>query len=472
MKQFRKVVFEESNVDSLQTISTASLAMLAFRKILKKPIFNPFVKTKWLHTEKGLKKCYQYNEKLDDYIRNSYFGGRCEIINTNLIKDASYIDFVSMFSSVMHQNKFPSGIPTFITDKEYLMKCIEENKVGFILCNVIPNSESTEYPILPEKREFKTMFTNCQKTQVFTIVELNVALKLGYEINPINGFVYYQADTIFTEYVEKFFDLKAKSKGGKRAFAKLMLNSLYGKFGQYYIITANNYHILSSQADLDKLIDEFEEFDLVSENVAITRQTTISIKPFMNVAIASYVTAYARIKLWENLHLCELNKITLYYSDTDSFVIPNVFQEKLRTLTAFGKELGMLDIEHNFEEAQFFALKCYAFREINKKTQKSELHLKMKGIERSKIKQIVDSSDSIEEIMIKIKEPIQLAERYMKFNSALRQKGGFLGTNALCKHYSMENLKREFDNSGKSIAWNDESVEQFNFNYQMFIPEI
>jgi len=127
-------------------------------------------------------------------------------------------------------------------------------------------------------------------------------------------------------------------------------------------------------------------------------------------------------------------------------------------------ELGNWEIEQSFEEVKFLAPKCYI------SIKKGKPYLKMKGVEKRKIKEIVDFNKklnryrNLSEIEEEIREPIQLAEKYMSYTEAHRR-GSILNTKKLCKHYSFENEKRNFNSEGKSIAWEngDERIEQWLF---------
>lgn len=52
----------------------------------------------------------------------------------------------------------------------------------------------------------------------------------GYKVEVIKGYKY-EKGIIFKEYIDYFYNVKMNSSGVDRVISKLMLNSLYGKFG-------------------------------------------------------------------------------------------------------------------------------------------------------------------------------------------------------------------------------------------------
>lgn len=77
----------------------------------------------------------------------------------------------------------------------------------------------------------------------------------------------------------------------------------------------------------------------------------------VNIAIASAITAYARIKM----SIFKNNpNFKLYNSDTDNIVINKPLPEEL-----VGKELGLMKLEHVIKKAVFLAPKVYGIIEEN-----------------------------------------------------------------------------------------------------------
>jgi DNA-binding transcriptional regulator WhiA len=147
------------------------------------------------------------------------------------------------------------------------------------------------------------------------------------------------------------------------------MNSLYGRFGMRDDF--NEIRIVN-QETLNKLIDDnnilikdiikLSEVDFVMEISKNNEQETISLFNNLNefhntnIAIATFVTSYARIFMsqFKNNEF-----IKLFYTDTDSIII------SLKSLNDFllglidNKELGKLKLEYNVIKGIFLAPKLY-----------------------------------------------------------------------------------------------------------------
>jgi hypothetical protein len=106
----------------------------------------------------------------------------------------------------------------------------------------------------------------------------------------------------------------------------------------------------------------------------------------INVAIASAISAYARIKMssFKNNPLFKL-----YYSDTDSAVVDRPLPSEL-----VGKELGLMKLEHTVTKAVFLAPKVYGLI-----TNKGEEIIKAKGLPKNAIQNLKISD--LEQLLVK-----------------------------------------------------------------------
>lgn len=481
--KFRNMMLEIGHTDILTVVSMSALAMKVFRRSIDYEIENPFLYIKKSENKERKRLEYkreiipnQSNDKFkykDEFVRESYFGGRTEVFDLSKHKLAIYLDRVSMYPSEMKNNPFPFGNGYFLGNHndEHLNKIERRflreillgihNCEGFIKCNVYPNESISKLPLLPEKRLNKTMFTNCVKIgKVYTIPELRKALEIGYEIECLQGLIYTKSKYIFENFVSKYYKIKQMSKGGRRKGAKLLLNGCYGKFGQAFERrSAIDKFFLNESEMLEYTYDIDSKFFTTYDNnagVYICSEivNNISMKAYMNVAIASYTTAYARINLFETIDKLMRENIPVYYCDTDSFTTSVKYYDKIVQIIDYGYDLGNWNIEQCFKEVKFLAPKCY----ISK--QGLDYKLKLKGVDRKKIEEIQQNNTSLKSIENKIRKPIEIAEKYMKYRESLRS-GKMINSKTLCKHYSFENSKRKFDKFGKSVAWNDENITTY-----------
>lgn len=451
MSKFQRFVFEESQLDSTNYISLAQLALACYRRTITEPIPNPFI---YLHYDKHKKrKTYGYSKSEYTFVHASYFGGRTEVFDSRIHKNAKYIDRVSHYPSEMKFNKYPFGIPYWVLNMKEQLSLLEESceKEGFMKC-IVKGNESEQYPPLPKRRDHKIIFDNCEKEGIWALPELRYAHKRGYEIIPIKSLVFDESKDIFSSFVDKFFKIKSTAKGGKRQMSKIVLNSVYGKFGQAIERRELKYDMFYDFYEALDFANSFpeplkvQEIDNGKAFVVAYPVESTQMKSFMNVCISSYITSYARINLLQKLHELEEKGINVLYCDTDSFTIEDSNLDEIE----MSSELGGWDIEQSFDEVKFYAPKCYCSIKDGKP------FLKMKGVDRMAIKRITESSKTLKEVEEKIRKPIQMAERFMSYTESLRH-GQTLSTKKRSKHYSFVNNKRLFTD-GKSIPFTDLTI--------------
>ena len=191
--------------------------------------------------------------------------------------------------------------------------------------------------------------------KTFTSVELKRALEIGYKITKIHSALEYDKfNGLMKAYVEKFVELKIKCSGvlndeqakkinqdhlelglnidikaeetsdnpGLRQVANILLNSLWGKFGQRTNMKA--YNFLTSFTDFTRNITDKTivplSWEVISSNIVEFGYTDdIDNKmeaEFISEITTVFTTANARIRLYDMLSFLHPSQI-LYY-DTDS----------------------------------------------------------------------------------------------------------------------------------------------------------
>jgi hypothetical protein len=155
--------------------------------------------------------------------------------------------------------------------------------------------------------------------------------------------------------------------------AKILLNSLYGRFGMidhFYKIEVipNSYAQDFKNKIFDRIIDVIE---LPTSTIFIYDQDN----PFeeydthnINVSIAAAITAYARIHMSQFKNNPDIN---LFYTDTDSIYTDSDLDSKFLC----DKTLGKLKLEYICKEAIFLAPKVYCLR-----LESGEIVYKAKGL--------------------------------------------------------------------------------------------
>lgn len=177
-----------------------------------------------------------------------------------------------------------------------------------------------------------------------------------YEIEEqefIEGILYTPKNTsndIFNEYISKWRKIKEQAarekNAGLKQLAKIMLNSLYGKFAQS--------------------IDNIETFFEFGENGSLTVSEgnfdgKTSLK---NMGIAAMITSYAREILLDVANL--LSPEEFLYCDTDSIIMTESGWRKIREVKGLldKAEFGCWDVEHIVKEVKILHQKCYMITEF------------------------------------------------------------------------------------------------------------
>jgi len=197
-------------------------------------------------------------------------------------------------------------------------------------------------------------------------------MKLGYKFEFLEGYEFDKYH-LFNTYVHDFYEQKKIAKGAQRFICKLHLNSLYGIMGRKqelirtinvrkdelykYAITSIIHSIISVNEDIYVLLisDNLNNDILNQLNIKLNSEyKSYQNKINSNVAIASAVTAYARI------HMIPFKLNTdCYYSDTDS-----IFTKTKLNHEQIGRDLGLMKDELKgklIKEAYFLGIKQYGY---------------------------------------------------------------------------------------------------------------
>lgn len=378
IKKFEEFSIKKFGTSLRRPVTIAQMAMEIFRKnYLENPIPN--------------------YESREEEIRKAYYGGRVEIFKRTG-KNLKYYDVNSEYPSQMYDQYMPVGTPI----KSYTMT-VED--FGVAKCEVTA-PEGIKYPLLPYRTEKgKLLFPKGSFKGWYCTPELKKAAELGYKIKIEYGYKF-NKERIFKKYIKECYELKKKSKKGSVEYiiAKLLMNSLYGKFGQ----RREKEQLVFFPKDIIGLtpIDFFGEIPIYTRTI---QSKANHILP----AIAAFVTSYGRLKIYEQIQKVEEQGKEVYYIDTDSIVT----DAELET----GKELGQLSEEiPEVQEAIFLLPKMYAIRT------KEHDYIKCKGFPRDQFDYKVFKSalelanmDEFHYKTEKFASPIESMRRNKKFVSMI-----------------------------------------------------
>jgi DNA polymerase elongation subunit (family B) len=320
--KFEKRILEMFNTNLAKIVTIAQLAMVVYRKNYL-PLEIP-----------------NYTS-IESDIRKSYFGGRTEIFKMHG-ENLNYYDVNSLYPFVMLEKEFPVGSP-------YYTKSFNLWDFGIAQIEAIAPKD-LKIPVLPYRTEDKKLIFPVGKIKGwYPTPEIQKAVEKGYKVKILGGYVF-EKKPLFKNYIKRLYKLKKNSKKNSVDYmtSKLLMNSLYGKFGQRRI--KSQYFINPKDKIGLEPLDIFEDIPIYTKEV---NSKACHILP----AIASFVTSYARLELYKWFEEVEKQEKSVYYCDTDSIVTDAILP--------FGKELGELDLEQVIQKGIFVLPKMYAIKTKN-----------------------------------------------------------------------------------------------------------
>jgi DNA polymerase elongation subunit (family B) len=329
--------------------------------------FNILQETKYNGIElKNLLKNFLTIEQ-ENYIRESYKGGRVEVFKRYGDNQLFHYDVNSLYPYVMKNRKYPYGRHKIVVGNDDCKRFIESGKLGIIRCDI--EIENMQYPYLAKIHDNKLLFPVGKWKDTITTIEYEKCIKLGYKINIEDGIFYEKSGYLFKEYVDTFYKIKQTSTGAKKAVAKLLLNSAYGKFGQK--------RTFSEYLKIEDIInkgDDLTDYVKLNDMYYMKNKTSYQNRK-INPVIASFITAYARDYLYSGMELIINNGGTVYYVDTDSIFCDIRLPDNIVN----DSELGYWSLEDIATNAVFVSPKQYQYYD-------GETSItKMKGISNPKL---------------------------------------------------------------------------------------
>nr|UEP17199.1 hypothetical protein [Russula sp.] len=176
----------------------------------------------------------QLSGKIANDIRQGYTGGSCEVYIPQSkpgIKMKCY-DVNSLYPSQMESRLMPVGKPNFFKGDITL---INENAFGFFYCKIIAPDNIT-HPILQTHVKtpggIRTIAPIGTWEDMLFSAEMKNAIKYGYQFEILWGYTF-NNENIFEDYVSFLYNLRSQylSSHPMNYIAKILLNSLYGRFG-------------------------------------------------------------------------------------------------------------------------------------------------------------------------------------------------------------------------------------------------
>jgi hypothetical protein len=321
--------------------------------------------------------------------RQAYAGGRNEVWKIgHHTEKLYYVDVNSMYPYVMKFKEYPSKLLTYrsrCTTSE-LKSFIDR---GFLVCARV---ELDTVSRIYFKKEERLIFPAGNFETFLSTPEITRALE-DNEIKKVKELCVYEKSFLFNDYVNYFYNMRLKAKENKdevrTLLYKLFLNSLYGKFGQ----KNNNWEKIGTADPEVVSLDQVFNYDTkkrdtiktfgggVFKRVDLPDGENEAYNSFP--AIASHVTAYARMLLWNYIETAGIDNV--YYMDTDSLFLNEEGYKNLEKSGALDdKELGKMKLENIIHYAEFRGCKDYTLK-YQKDGQEHE-EIKIKGVNKKSTK--------------------------------------------------------------------------------------
>jgi len=337
--------FFEALAESFDTSPSLTIASTAVRA--------------WERTLDEQDKFYPLSNIEDKWMRKYYYGALTGLTSTRPQFNVETFDINSSYPSVMESTPMPTKWE-WIAGVELGRWILDQE--GFVDC-VVRTPEDLIVPILPTRDSKGHMIwrRGTFATSV-TIPELRFALQQGYEILELRRVcIFTESKIVFDQVVEKCKTLRHEHRGTNiEKVAKLIQNSLYGKFG------ARRERIVSVVVDdLDTL--DVDLYPTVIPNLYLDmKEQRVRSLPHW----AAWITAHARLRLLEAIYCIGPEKV--FYYDTDSVTVQSgTFPSDLINQEAY----GFWKLDKQWKTFMAVAPKVYHGRLVN-----GERFGKVKGV--------------------------------------------------------------------------------------------
>ena len=316
--------------------------------------------------------------EIDKDIRKSYKGGFTylnPIYKGKDVSDGEVLDVNSLYPSVMYEAILPFGEGIFYEGK-YIEDKVYPLYIQRITCSFKIKKGKIPTIQIKHSRFVDNEYLEDSGIEPVALTLTNIDLKLFFEqydvwdLEYISGWKFKGMRGLFTKYIDKWIGIKneATLNGNKgiRQVAKIMLNSLYGKF-------ATSLDVQSKIPYLDNDIVKYK----------LGEKTT---KDGVYLPMGSFITAYARDKTIRTSQAIKDYSIKKYgidmycYSDTDSIHTLLSINELKLFCDIDDVKLGAWKHESHFRRAKFIRQKTYLEEIYNDKTKEWEINITCAGL--------------------------------------------------------------------------------------------
>ncbi len=305
------------------------------------------------------------HQEAESLERSAYYGGRVDPVRLGKCGGEFFkLDISSAYPAAMLANVFPrcrKGILKNPTPSELLRKTVFDGASAVV--DIV--SPDDVYPVQLDK---VLGFCKGSFTTALCGAELRHALEKGH-VRKVYDSVIYDCAPLFAGWVERWYRLKCEASArGRMGFAdrlvaKMVLNSLYGKFAQHGAYWKT---FPGGQLNGDKYgawLDTKSDGRIIEcRAIAGVRQERVNGEPPRHYfpAISAFITAAAREYLRTLVNICP--ERSLYYIGVDMLIVDRDGMEALHAAGMIGQnELGKLEVKEAANEVEIVSPNWYRF---------------------------------------------------------------------------------------------------------------
>jgi hypothetical protein len=291
--------------------------------------------------------------EFDRKLRKAYRGGFTwvnERFQGQEIREGIVFDVNSLYPSQMYSRPLPYGFPVsfkgkYEEDEEFplfiqIIECEFHLKEGYIPTIQIKKNhffKENEYLKSSNGERVKLYVTNIDLMLMQEHYEL-------YDVDYLGGWKFKSKVGLFKEFIDHWMYIKTHSTGAIKALAKLMLNSLYGKFASNPNVTGKQ-PFLKDDGSVGYRLPYDEEGNIIEE-----------FKDPVYTPMGVFITSWARYTTITTAQKC-FDRII--YCDTDSIHLVGIgIPEAIKDIVDPDK-LGYWKHESTFYRAKFIRQKTY-----------------------------------------------------------------------------------------------------------------
>lgn len=319
---------------------------------------NALFNYKQILTQNKFEKIYhKLTYQCDNDLRQAYKGGFTylnPIYEGRDVLAGEVLDVNSLYPFVMYDKLLPFGEPFFF-EGEYVEDRVYPLYIQRITCSF--KIKEGKIPTIQIKhRQFvDNEYLTSSNDEIVALTLTNIDLRLfleQYDVFDLKyhcGWKFKAMHGLFKDYIDKWIKVKndatISGNKGMRQIAKIMLNSLYGKFATS----------MDVQSKIPYLDDDIVKYKL-------SEKTT---KDGVYLPMGAFITAYAREKTIRTSQAIKDYSIKKYgqdlycYSDTDSIHTLLPIDELKQFCEIDDVKLGAWKHESHFTKARFVRQKTY-----------------------------------------------------------------------------------------------------------------